>query len=684
MKNFLRALRHAWPYRRRLAVSILCAVCAATLWGLVFTSIYPVLQVLVHGKNAEQWVEEKVKALKQQIAESEAESEKDAESEKRLLSQPGALFNKGIQKELQRLNDEQRRVNGKLESARRWLNLYQLAQRHVHHLPTDPFRTMALVIGLVVGCIAVKCVFEFGQESLVGSVVNLSLFDLRNRFYRNVIHLDVDQFGEPGTGELMARFTNDMESLGTGIKTLFGKVIAEPLRALSCIVGACFICWQLTFLFLVLVPIAALILGRVGRLMKHATRRLLERMSNIYKILQESFQGIRVVKAFTMEPYERRRFCSATKDYYHKSMLVVNIDALADPIIEVLGVVAVAGALLLGSYLVLYKETGLWGIKLTSSQLEPEAMLNLFTLLFAVADPVRKLSSVFTRLQSGAAAADRIFDFLDRRPRVQANCDGPRVPRKPAAATGKGAECYIEFRDVCFSYHPGEPTLTNIHLSVRYGETVAVVGHNGSGKTTLLSLLPRFYDPDHGTVFVDGHDLRTVHLRSLRQQIGLVTQDAVLFDDTVYNNIAYGSRGANPEQVEAAAKRAMAHDFITRKPGGYQFRVGEMGQGLSGGERQRIALARAVLRNPTVLILDEFTSQSDQESEAAIHRALADFKVGRTVFVIAHRLHTLQIADRILVLDQGRLAGFGTHAELIASCPAYVRLHDAQAQRLVA
>jgi ATP-binding cassette subfamily B protein/subfamily B ATP-binding cassette protein MsbA len=542
---------------------------------------------------------------------------------------------------------------------------------------------LALVIGLAVVGVAIKCFFEFCQESLVGSVVNLSLFDLRNRFYRNVIHLDVDQFGEQGTSELMARFTNDMDSLGTGIKTLFGKVVAEPLRALACVIVALFISWQLTLMFLVLVPIAALILAKVGRIMKQATRRLLERMSNIYKILQESFQGIRVVKAFTMEPYERRRFCAATKDYYHKSMLVVNIDALADPIIEVLGVVAVAVALLAGSYLVLTRNDSIFGLRLTNGPMEPEAMLTLYAFLAAIADPVRKLSSVFTRLQSGAAAADRIFDFVDRRPTVTANSDGPRLAKRTTDVVPTETP-FVEFRDVCFSYLPGTPVLSNVHLAVSAGETVALVGSNGCGKTTLLGLIPRFYDPDHGSVLLEGTDVRGLHLRSLRQQIGLVTQETYLFDDTIYNNIAYGSRGATAEQVEQAARRAFAHEFITSRPKGYETRVGEAGAQLSGGQRQRIALARAILRNPSILILDEFTSQSDAESEAAIHQALLEFKVGRTTFIIAHRLHTLEIADRIVVLDRGRIAAAGTHKELITSCPPYIRLHEAQGKRLVA
>ncbi len=693
MRNFARALRHAYPYRSRLIISALCALFAAVLWGGNFTSIYPVLKILTTGKSLHEWIEGSVAQAEIDVKNLDAESDRLTAEAKKLEPLP---HSRETDKQRRNVSSKLLGLEGKLQTARRKLYWYQvLRDKVIAPLPRDCFQSLVVIVVVVLVGVAIKCFFEFVQESLVGSVVNSSIFDLRNRFYRNAIHLDVAQFSEQGTTELMARLTNDMESLSAGMKMLFGKVVAEPLRVISCVTIACMISWQLTLVFLVLVPVAAVILYRVGRIMRQATRRVLERMSNIYKILQETFHCIRVVKAYTNEAHERRRFRTATRDYCKRSQKVVNIEALADPVIEVLGVTAVAMALLMGSYLVLTKHTHVFGLRMTDAPLEAEAMLQLYILLAAIADPVRKLSSVFTRLQSGFAASDRIFAFIDRAPHVVANYDGVRLrrpvwlpprgsaPEKPAMLPAKPN--YIEFRDVCFSYEPSKPILSQINLSVRAGETIALVGPNGCGKTTLMMLLPRFYDPDHGSIFIDGLELRRVQLRSLRQQIGLVTQDTFLFDDTIANNISYGTHGAEQEQIEEAARKAHAHEFILGLPNGYETRVGEMGfNKLSGGQKQRLALARAILRDPAILILDEFTSQNDSESKADIHRALKDFKQGRTVFVITHELNTREVADRIVVLEKGRVVAVGTHAELVATCATYQRLHEAQTQRLCA
>jgi ATP-binding cassette subfamily B protein/subfamily B ATP-binding cassette protein MsbA len=674
MKNFLRALRATYPYRGRLTCSLLCALVAAVLWGLTLTSITPVLTVLVEKQNLQQWAHGKIAdgQTRIQILQRERDEREKEVEEWRRKPQGESIREKRLRDLTSRLS----RLEGDLQSANRMLYFHEVIEFEAERfLPTDPFKTLAWVIGLVVAAVALRGVFEFAQDTLVGSVVNLSLFDLRNRLFRKVIHLDVNHFSEEGTHELMARFTNDMEMLGNGTKTLFGKCVAEPLKMIVCVIIACMLSWQLSLLFLILVPVAVFTLTKVGRLMKRATRRLLERMAGLYKILQESFLGIRVVKAFTREPYERRRFCTATRDYYHKAMWVVKLDALASPIIELLGVAAIAAALLAGAYLVVNDEDHLFGMRMCDEKMNSATLLQLYAVLAAIADPVRKLSSVYTRIQSGSAAADRIYAFMDREPRIRPNATGPRLLRHHSG---------IEFRDVCFSYDPTRPILTNVHLKVKHGETIALVGKNGCGKSTLVGLIPRFFDPDHGTILVDGQDLRTANLRSLRQQIGLVTQDTTLFDDSVYNNIRYGNRRANREQVEKAAARAYAHDFILKLTNGYETRVGEAGAKLSGGQKQRLALARAILRDPSILILDEFTSQSDVESEALIHKALREFVRGRTTFLITHRLNTLEIADRIVMVDSGHIIAVGPHGELMKSCPEYARLYEAQFKRLCA
>jgi ATP-binding cassette subfamily B protein/subfamily B ATP-binding cassette protein MsbA len=411
-------------------------------------------------------------------------------------------------------------------------------------------------------------------------------------------------------------------------------------------------------------------------MMKRATRRMLEGMSGIYRILQETFHGIRIVKAFTREPRERRRFHKATRDCYHRAMWVVTLDAMTSPVIEVMTIVAVAAIFLIGAYIVLEKPTEILGIRIADQPLEAETLLQLYALLAAAADPVRRLSNVYTRIQSGFASADRIFGFMDREPKIQANSDAPALERHHKD---------IEFRNVCFSYSPGQVLLEGIDLQIKKGEIVAFVGKNGCGKTTLLNLLPRFYDPDHGSIFIDGVDIRTTNLRSLRKQIAIVTQDMFLFDDTVFNNIAYAHPKATREDVEAAARKAQAHEFIMSDlPNGYDTFVGPEGKKLSGGQRQRICLARAFLADPSILILDEFTNQNDPEAEIDLHRSINELRMGRTILFITHRLHTLEIADRIVVVDEGRVAAIGTHLELMKSSPIYQRLHEVQQQRMVA
>ncbi len=662
MRNYFRVLKYSWAYRRRLILSCVAAILVAIFWGLNLSAIYPVLKILGGGKNLHEWVDAEIRALQDKTGDPKRKEEIEV-LEKNLKLHSDINDNNS-----RNARDKLADLQGKLENDNSTLVRYQWLQKAViRHLPEDRFATLVWIMIAVVIGVALKGVFEFWQEWLVGSVVTQTLFDLRNQFFRAVLHQDFRQHAEAGTPELMSRFTNDAEQLGQGLKLLYGRVVLEPLKALTCVAVACFISWQLTLAFMFLVAFAFLFLNKFSRLMKKATRRVLERMSDIYKILREVFDGIKVVKAFTTEAHERRRFRRVTNDYYHKSMRVITLDAIAGPVVELLGVAAVGFALCAGAYLVLNKQTRLFGTDMVSSVMGFEALLQLYILLAAIAEPVRKLSSVYSKIQTAAVASDRVFALFDRTPAVRPNALGPRLEHHSKS---------IEFRNVCFSYLPGAETLVEINLNVKAGETIALVGPNGCGKSTLLGLIPRFYDPDFGAILIDGIPLRTANLRSLRKQVGLVTQDTVLFDDTIYANIAYGKPGATKEEIEEASKRAYVHEFVVTLPQGYDTPVGEMGSKLSGGQKQRIALARAMIRDPRILILDEFTSQIDSESEAKIHLALREFVKGRTTFLITHRTAALDLADRIVIMDAGRVVAVGTHTDLLATSAEYRRLRD--------
>jgi ATP-binding cassette, subfamily B, bacterial MsbA len=670
MRNFAQALKYSWPHRHRLILSFLAALCVAALWSLNLSAIYPILEIMSKDQNLHQWVESQISEYEVKVKDQERlthidnlRRDNDRLREGTATAEQEALLRRNL-RELAALEGQLQDYNRKLV----WLE--RLKYYVIRRMPESRFETFVWFIAVMILGLALKGFFEFWQESLVGSVVSKSVLTLRNRFYRSIIYKDSRQLQQIGTAELMARVTNDSEQVGSGMKILYGKMIVEPLKMFGCVVAACMISWQLTILFVILVVPAVISLTRISRMMKKAARKVLEQMSGLYKVVRETFDGIKVVKAFTSEPIERRRFFKISEDYYHRSMRVIRLDALTGPIVEVLGVVAVSLALLAGAYLVIEQKTKIFGLKMADEPMSFQMLITLYACMGMIADPVRRLSSVYTKIQSGAAAADRIFTIQDRESAISSNPRGGLL--KPHTES-------IEFRNVCFSYSPGQDpgTLSTINLKVRAGETIAIVGPNGCGKSTLLGLLPRFYDPDHGVIYIDGVNIRTTNLRSLRRQIGLVTQDTVLFNDTIFANIAYGKPGATVEEVEAAAKKAFAHEFIIEKPRGYQELVGDFGGQLSGGQKQRIALARAILRDPHILILDEFTSQIDVESEIKIHQVLKEFVRNRTTFLITHRFSTLELADRIVVMDAGSIVSIGTHAELLKSCDLYRRLCEA-------
>jgi ABC-type multidrug transport system fused ATPase/permease subunit len=742
MKNFARLVRFAWPYRARFGVSLGCAVMVALLWSTNISAVYPLLKILIHSENCQQWMAQRIFSQEterlalgariQEVAFVRGIADRnnprltqhyaavvdDRAAKERMVGElkhrkhmaavvadpNGALPDKSIFDAQERAAEvaearleelkwclAQRRhdasgvsfdarsaaLRREARTAARSLAWYRWLQPSIdRYLPHSGFQTLLLLLALVMLGVAVKGLFLFLQEVLVASVMHLTLFDIRNLFYRRTLALDLSSFGDQGSGDLIARFTNDMESLGQGLNVLLGKVIREPLRALSCLGAAMWLNWRLTCLAMVLVPVSMLTANRAGQIMRRAVRRSLESMSNIYKILQETLQGIVVVKAFTMERRERRRFFLETKSLYKKSVKVATIDALSDPVLEMLALSTVSIALLAGSYLVLnrtiFLNLGLFQLQLASQTMAIEDLLYLYAMLAGISDPVRKMANVHSRIQRAAAAADRICALMDRRPQVNDKPGAVRLPRHRS---------HIEFDQVRFSYNGRDTVIRGIDLSVHHGETIALVGPNGCGKTTLMNLLPRFWDVQAGAVRIDGHDVRDVQLRSLRGQIGMVIQETILFEDTIANNIAYGNRHASRAAIVAAAQRAYAHQFITALPQGYDAVIGERGLGLSGGQRQRIALARAMLRDPAILILDEATSAVDIQDEALIRKAIEEFARGRTTFLITHHLGSLQFADRIVLLNAGRIEAVGTDGELRRTSPLYRRLHEIHFQR---
>jgi ATP-binding cassette subfamily B protein/subfamily B ATP-binding cassette protein MsbA len=588
----------------------------------------------------------------------------------------------GLRKQVaQAEGDERRNALGelqfqqtRLDAERHALQRARWLQPYIHnYLPQRPFSTLLVVIlALVVGT-ALKDLFLVGNLNLVARVANLTALDLRRDFHRHTLRLDVRFFGEGGNEQLMSRFTHDMECLTDGVNALLGPALREPLKMLACLAGAAFISWRLLAFCLVVTPLAVFLIHCLARSIKRASRRAMEEMTQLYGLLSETFSGIQVVKAFTMEGFERSRFLQTARKYYRRQMRIVLYNSLTKPTTDLLGIAVISMAILAGAHLVLNQETHLFGIRMSDRPLSLSALLVFYGLLAGVADPARKLSDLYTRIQRGAAAADRIYEQLDREPAI---CDPPRPQPVPTPHRA------LVFDHVHFAYGDGPAVLEDIDLRIPFGETLAVVGPNGCGKTTLVNLIPRFFDPTAGAVRIDDVDLRQIRVRDLRSRLGLVTQKTLLFNDTIRNNIRYGCPHASDEQVEAAARKAHAHQFIMEQlESGYDTVTGTAGCCLSGGQAQRIALARAILRDPEILILDEATSQVDLESERLIHDVLEEFVCGRTTMMITHRLSTLALAQRILVLEAGRVCDLGTHEELLARCELYRRLYQVELKR---
>lgn len=664
MTSFGRVLRLSFRYPYTFLASVVCALAVAALWGGNIGALFPFLKVAFQGQGLQQWVATEILDADRRAEEFRAAA---ADLEHQLAKTPAA--------QQRALAVQLRSARSRVEAEQTAAARYRLAQPYIdRYLPRSPFLTLALIVLVVLLGTFLKDVFLVANAILVARLAELTTFDLRKLFYRRTLRMDLATFHNEGTSDLMSRFTNDTGAIAAGLTALFGKLVREPLKAAACLIGAGWICWRLLLLSLVIAPPAMFVIRWLARTLKRANRRAMEEMAQIYNTLDETFRGIKIVKAFTMESHERWRFHSNSKKYYRKSMKIAGYDSLSHPVTEIMGILTICLALLAGAWLVLQGETHLFGIRMCDRPLSWESLMIFYALLAGVADPARKLSEVLTRIQQASAAADRIYAMLDREPAV-------KDPLRPQPLARHHLD--LVFDRVGFAYQPGQTVLRDVSLRIAFGETIAIVGPNGCGKSTLLNLIPRFADPTSGEIRLDGVPLGAARLADLRRQIGLVTQETVLFDDTVYNNIRYGSPQATRQQVLEASRQAHAHRFIEEQlPDGYDTVVGQLGGRLSGGQRQRISLARAILRDPAIILLDEATSQVDLESEQLIQRVLERFVRNRTAVIVTHRLAALALAHRIVVMDMGGIVDVGSHEDLTARCELYRRLHQVQNERL--
>ena len=555
--------------------------------------------------------------------------------------------------------------------------IYHFLENASSHIPQKPVWTIAFMFGLILALAMVGNVFRFCHEYLSDKSAINAINDIRIRLYDHILHLPVPYFGQHGTSDVTSRLVSDAQNLQDGFKNVLGPAVAEPIKAVLALCVAAIIDWRLTLFIIVFAPLMAAMIKKFGKKVRRASRSALQSSSTMLGQIEGTLVGIRVVKSATSERFERRRYGRIMESLHHDHLKMALYEAYATPTLETLGMCAVGCVLIVASYEIFELHT-----------LSRNGFLLLLACLVSIGESLRKTTKLNTVLQKSNAAAARIFELLDT-PIERPDRGGPirRLKRL------RGLDREITFEKIRFMY-PGTQhmAIDDVTLTVRKGQSVAIVGRNGSGKTTLLSLLPRYFEPNEGAVLVDGLDVRQCTLKSLRQQIAIVTQDPVIFPGTIAENIAYGHPSmpllnSDPTSkpavelratIEAAAREAFAHEFILQKPLGYDTRLEGLGSQLSGGQKQRINIARAILRNAPILILDEAMSQVDAESEHLIQKAIDKLMKERTTFVIAHRFSTITSADSIVVMEQGRIVGQGKHEELMQNNAVYNSLYERQ------
>ena len=521
-------------------------------------------------------------------------------------------------------------------------------------------RDMAMLNLIAGGIIVVfffRGIFYYGQSYLVSFVGQRVVIDIREALFEKFQRMPLAYFDRHQTGEIMSYVTTDVQALQTALVDKLIELVTESSVLVGSIVLMFYLDWKLTFITLITVPLVGQAMNIFGKKLKRSGIVIQERLADINSLLQESISAVRVVKSFVRERYEIERFHWQNELNFQAEMKNVQLTSLLTPTVEFLAAITVTFILWIGGY------------EVVQGDLTAGALVAFLTYAVNLANPVKRISRIYGTVQRAMAAADRVFDVIDMEEMIHDKEDAVPLPK---------IEGRVAVKDVSFSYKEGAPALSHVSLEASPGQLVAFVGPSGAGKSTIANLIPRFYEVDEGVIEIDGHDVRDVTLNSLREQIGIVPQETMLFSSSVRENIRYGRLEATDEEVEEAARAANAEEFILQLPQGYETKIGERGLNLSGGQRQRIAIARAILKNPRILILDEATSALDTESEKIVQAALDKLMVGRTSFAIAHRLSTIFNADCIYVIDGGRIVEQGTHAELLAAGGLYSTLYNIQ------
>ena len=521
--------------------------------------------------------------------------------------------------------------------------------------------TTLLILGLILTFLTLlKTSSYFGGSACLMPIKTGIVRDIRARLYRKILHLPLAFFSEERKGDILARISTDVNEVDASIGSSLDMIIKNPIFIIVYILTLFCMSWQLTLFVLIVVPFMAIGIGRIGKRLKSNSLKAQARWSDGLSIIEETLGGLRIIKAFIAEKKMERKFTAVNDEYRRISMRVAIRQSSAHPVSELLGTLMIVIVLWFGGYLIF---SG-------NSPIDASAFIYYLTILYTILQPVKDLSKAGYTIQKGMASMERINKILA----AQNN-----ITERPDAKPVDTLHNSIQLRNVSFAYSDdGRNVLTDINITIPRGQTIALVGQSGSGKSTLVDLIPRYHDITAGQILIDDTDIRLLTIQSLRSIIGNVNQEAILFNDTIYNNIAFGVEHATPQQVEEAARIANAHDFIMEMPEGYQTNIGDRGGRLSGGQRQRISIARAILKNPPILILDEATSALDTESEKLVQDALEHLMRSRTTIAIAHRLSTIKNADFIYVLHDGHIVEQGTHDQLIAKGGYYRRLNDMQ------